>query len=57
MALQIEKGQATVTVDGLPVACLPQGAVVFVKKAPFTADFPVKENTDFFAKVKTKLIE
>ena len=55
VALQVEKGRAVVTVDGLTVTSLPETATIFVKKAPFTADFLVKENSDFFTKVKTKL--
>lgn len=57
VALQVEKGRSAVTVDGLPVACLPETATVFIKKAPFTADFLVKDSSDFFTKVKTKLNE
>ena len=57
VALQVEKGRAVVTVDGLTVTSLPETATIFVKKAPFTADFLVKENSDFFTKVKTKLNE
>jgi NAD+ kinase len=57
VALKIEKGKAAVTLDGLPVACLPETGTIFIKKAPFTADFLVKDNSDFFTKVKTKLNE
>ncbi len=57
VALQVEKGRAAVTIDGLPITCLPEAATIFIKKAPFTADFLVKDNSDFFTKVKTKLNE
>lgn len=56
-AIRITRGKAIVSTDGLAVAGLPENAVVFVKKAPFTVDFPVRENSDFFAKVRNKLKE
>lgn len=56
-AIKITRGKAIVSADGLAVAGLPEDAVIFVKKAPFTADFPVRENPDFFAKVRNKLNE
>lgn len=49
------KGNSIVLVDGSVVAALPQNAKVHIKKAPFTADFPVKENSDFFARIRSKL--
>ena len=54
---KITRGKAILLADGLAIAGLPEGAVVYVKKAPFTADFPVRENTDFFSKVRNKLNE
>jgi len=41
--------------DGGVVAALPEGAKLTIKKAPFTADFPVKDDADFFARVRNKL--
>lgn len=49
------KGKSIVLVDGCFVAAVPQGACIQIKKAPFTADFPVKEGNDFFARVRNKL--
>ena len=56
-AIKITRGKAILSADGLAVAGLPEDAVIFIKKAPFTADFPMRENTDFFAKVRNKLNE
>lgn len=53
--ISIEKGNAVVLTDGGVVASLPEGVEMYVKKAPFTADFPVKEDSDFFARVRNKL--
>lgn len=53
--VSIKKGKAIVLVDGKIVAELPQNAEIQVKKAPFTANFPVKEGSDFFARVRNKL--
>ena len=56
-ALRIMRGKAIVSADGLILGSLPENATVFVRKAPFTADFPVRDNSDFFAKVRNKLNE
>lgn len=56
-AIRITRGKALLLADGIALASLPEDAVVFVKKAPFTADFPVRENSGFFAKVRNKLSE
>ena len=53
--ITIDKGSAIVLSDGKVVAALPQNAEIQVKKAPFTADFPAKDGSDFFARVKNKL--
>ena len=53
--LQISKGKAIILADGRVVAALPEGAKMRVKKAPFTADFPVKDDSDFLARVRNKL--
>ncbi len=53
--LKIKKGQAIVLSDGKVVASLPQNAEIHVKKAPFTADFPVKDGSGFLARIKNKL--
>ncbi len=53
--ITVAKGRSIVLADGGVLAALPEGAEIYVKKAPFTADFPVKENSDFFARVRNKL--
>lgn len=53
--VRIAKGKSMVLADGGVVAALPENTEIRIKKAPFTADFPVKENSDFFAKVRNKL--
>ena len=53
--ITVSKGKSIVLADGGVIASLPEGAEIAVKKAPFTADFPVKENADFFARVRNKL--
>ena len=56
-SFRIMRGKAIISADGLIVGGLPENATVFVRKAPFTADFPVRDNSDFFAKVRNKLNE
>jgi NAD+ kinase len=55
--VRVERGKAVVLCDGCTVALLSENAEILVKKAPFTADFPIRENTDFFMKVRNKLNE
>lgn len=55
--LKVEKGNAIVSADGYPMEALSKGDEIYIKKAPFTADFPVRENSDFFAKIRNKLSE
>ena len=54
-SMYIQKGSANVLLDGKVVASLPEGGEIQVKKAPFTADFPVQQGADFFARIKNKL--
>ncbi len=49
------KGKAVVLLDGKALTELPENVEIVIKKAPFTADFPVKESSDFFSKVRNKL--
>lgn len=56
-AFRIVRGKAILSADGLILGSLPENATIFVRKAPFTADFPVRSNSDFFAKVRSKLNE
>ncbi len=53
--ITVEKGKSIILADGGVVAAIPEGKEILVRKAPFTADFPVKENSDFFARVRNKL--
>jgi NAD+ kinase len=54
-AIRIVKGQAIIQIDGLTLNAFPEGTEMRIKKAPFTADFPVKETSGFFDRVKKKL--
>lgn len=53
--ISINKGKSMVLADGKVIAALPEGAQITIKKASFTADFPVRNNTDFFGRVRNKL--
>lgn len=53
--IKIKKGQSIILADGRVVAALPRDGMLQVRKASFTADFPVKDGLDFFAKVRNKL--
>lgn len=53
--IKIKKGKAIIQADGAVVAALPEGAELRIKKAPFTADFPIQDDSDFFARVRNKL--
>lgn len=53
--IKIRKGKAIIQADGGVVASLSEGAEVCIKKAPFTADFPIQDGADFFARVRNKL--
>ena len=55
--LRITRGRATLSLDGRALIVIGENMQIQVKKAPFTADFPVKGNTDFFEKVNNKLNE
>lgn len=49
------KGKSIILSDGKVVATLDENTEIRISKAPFTADFPVKESSDFFARVRNKL--
>lgn len=53
--IRIKKGKSIILSDGRVIAALPENGVITIKKAPFTADFPVKDGSDFFARVRNKL--
>ena len=49
------RGRVAVFVDGKEVAAMEEGEEADVKKAPFTADFPVRGGSCFLNKIRTKL--
>ena len=53
--VSVLRGNAMLMVDGHVVAGLTENEEITVKKAPFTADFPVRETSAFLDKVKNKL--
>ncbi len=53
--VRIKSGKANVLADGNVLAALGENTEICIKKAPFTADFPVKDDLDFFARVRNKL--
>lgn len=53
--IKILKGQAIIQIDGVTLTTFPEGTEMKIKKAPFTADFPARENADFFARMRNKL--
>ncbi len=53
--IRIKKGKSIILSDGRVIAALPENGEIHIKKAPFTADFPVKDGADFFARVRNKL--
>lgn len=55
--MTIERGKALLLIDGQAVAILDEGEEICAKKAPFTADFPVRNGEGFFNKVRNKLSE
>lgn len=42
-------------IDGKLAGSIQEGTEVTVRKAPFTADFPVRDDSCFFRKIRTKL--
>ena len=54
-SVSITRGKAAILCDGKTIALLPENTQMRIKKAPFTADFPIREQTDFFSKVRNKL--
>lgn len=53
--IRVRKGRSIVLTDGGAVTQLAENAEIYIKKAPFTADFPVKESAAFLARVRNKL--
>ncbi len=53
--ISVLRGKTIVLVDGRAVGQLSSGESLRVKKAPFAAEFPIREESDFFRKIKDKL--
>ena len=53
--IRVTRGKGMVLTDGGAVAQLPEAGEVFIKKAPFTADFPIKDEAAFLGRVRHKL--
>lgn len=53
--VEVEKGNALVLIDGKTVAPLFSKQQITIKKAPFTADFPLCDGFDFMGKIRNKL--
>ena len=53
--IRVTRGKGMVLTDGGAVAQLPEAGEVFIKKAPFTADFPIKDEAAFLGRVRNKL--
>ena len=49
------KGKAIVMVDGRPIGAMNDAEGIRIEKADFAAEFPVRRDSDFFAKIKNKL--
>lgn len=54
-SVTIRKGQAMLLLDGKRIESITEGMGITVKKAPFTADFPMRGDSCFFKKIRTKL--
>jgi NAD+ kinase len=55
--LSIQRGRSLLLIDGRAIGVLGENDEVCVQKAPFTADFPVRNGAGFFNKVRNKLSE
>lgn len=53
--MSVERGNALLLVDGKPISSITEGMGITVRKAPFSADFPMRGNSCFFKKIRTKL--
>ncbi len=52
---KVTQGIALIVIDGQVVDVLNKDETIYVKKAPFTADFPMNEKAVFLQKIKSKL--
>ena len=55
LSVKVTQGQSLIIVDGEVVDVLSKGEAVTIKKATFTADFPMNDKAVFLEKIKTKL--
>ena len=52
---QITRGMALLILDGQVIDVLEENDEILIRKAPFTADFPMNQKTVFLNKIKSKL--
>ena len=55
LKFRIQRGKAILLADGMTVGPITENTQIVIKKAGFTADFPIREESDFFLKVRNKL--
>ena len=55
LKFRITRGKGILLADGMTVGPIPENTEIVLKKAQFTANFPVREGSDFFLKVRNKL--
>ncbi len=55
LRFRIARGKAMLLADGMTVGPIPENTQITIKKAEFTADFPIREGSDFFLRVRNKL--
>lgn len=55
LSFRITRGKGTILADGMAIGPIPENMEIIVKKAQFTANFPIREGSDFFLKVRNKL--
>ena len=57
LKFRITRGKGILLADGMTVGPIPENTEITVKKAQFTANFPMRAGLDFFLKVRNKLNE
>ena len=55
LKFRITRGKGILLADGMTVGPIPENTEIVLKKAQFTANFPIREGSDFFLKVRNKL--
>ena len=53
--VKIDRGVSMLVIDGRVVDVLRSNESVLVRKAPFSADFPMNQKAVFLKKIKSKL--